>query len=286
MTSVGNTVPAALQPLAAIEPVTSGDILGDVLSGVLSIAVSPAGAVVLLFLVLGLRRRLRGVTARKDPERRFSREQKAEILRRAGGRCEHHHPMYGRCPEQVQLEADHVHPHSRGGWTDVRNGQALCRRHNKAKWTHIPSNGELRRLARRRMSYFPSGAPVEVIRSAPRGVLPAPPPMVEPSVLMRPRPPALPRLVPPAPVRTIDPLIGQTQLRPFHPPRPVEVLMDGAWRPGLQQAWRREGDGWTAEVSWFAGYSIDGGRQVVTVPADRVRLPAPQQSRTSAVDGP
>jgi hypothetical protein len=260
--------------LAVEGPITASDILGDVLGSLVSLAMSPGGVVVLLLLVLGLGRRFRGFTAHMDPERRFSRAQKAEILRRAGGRCEHHHVLYGRCPEQARLEADHVHPHSRGGWTDIANGQALCRRHNKAKWTRVPSNRELRQLARRRASYFPPGIPAQVTRRTPKGTRVLPPPAPPLARLMA--PPIPHPTVPPARVHPRLPVLVHTQMRGFGPPRPVEVFLDGAWRPALQQAWRREGSAWTAEVSWFAGYSVNGGRQVATVPADRVRLPAPQ----------
>src|SRR5215218_3957724 len=159
---------------------------------------TPGGVFIVLLLVLSLSRRLRGVTAYKDPERRFSRAQKAETLRRAGGRCEHHHLLYGRCGEQVRLEADHVHPHSRGGWTDITNGQALCRRHNKAKWTRVPSNRELRQLARRRASYFPPGIPAQVTRRPPKGGHVAPPPAPPLTRLMAPS--IAHSTVPPAPV--------------------------------------------------------------------------------------
>ncbi|MGY1736338.1 HNH endonuclease [Geodermatophilus sp. SYSU D00684] len=106
----------------------------------------------------------------KDGIRRFSRADKTEILARAGNRCERHSVLYGRCPRTDALEADHVHPHSRGGWTAVSNGQALCRRHNKGKAARVPWGWELRRLARRRAAYFPPGVPTEVTRHRPRSV--------------------------------------------------------------------------------------------------------------------
>ncbi|MCZ2828491.1 HNH endonuclease signature motif containing protein [Modestobacter sp. VKM Ac-2986] len=101
---------------------------------------------------------------RRDPVRTYSRADKSLLLLRAGGRCEHHTPLIGRCEQTARLEADHVHPHSRGGSTTLANGQVLCRRHNKAKAARVPWNGELNRLARRRRSYAPPGLPVDVIR--------------------------------------------------------------------------------------------------------------------------
>ncbi|MGY1632229.1 HNH endonuclease [Geodermatophilus sp. SYSU D01186] len=100
----------------------------------------------------------------RDPQRRFSRPDRAEILARAGNRCEQHSWLYGRCRETESLQADHVHPHSRGGVTAIENGQALCRWHNKQKSARVPWNWELARLAKRRATYFPSDASRVVIR--------------------------------------------------------------------------------------------------------------------------
>jgi len=104
----------------------------------------------------------------RDAVRTFARTDKLAILSRAGGRCEHHSLLAGRCDETVGLEADHIHPHSRGGWTALANGQALCRRHNKAKAARVPWSWELNRLDRRRTDYFPLGMPTQVVRHRPR----------------------------------------------------------------------------------------------------------------------
>jgi 5-methylcytosine-specific restriction endonuclease McrA len=104
----------------------------------------------------------------RDATRTFSRAEKIAILSRAGGRCEQHSWVAGRCGETVGLEADHVHPHSRGGWTALANGQALCRRHNKAKAARVPWGWELDRLNRRRADYFPAGVATRVVRHRPR----------------------------------------------------------------------------------------------------------------------
>jgi hypothetical protein len=102
----------------------------------------------------------------RDPIRCFSRQEKAELLRRAGGRCERHGWISGRCRATTRLEADHVHPHSRGGWTNLSNGQALCKRHNRSKSAMIPFNWQLKRIANRRAAYFPAGVPGTVVRRA------------------------------------------------------------------------------------------------------------------------
>ncbi|MGY1741180.1 HNH endonuclease [Blastococcus sp. SYSU D01050] len=85
-------------------------------------------------------------------------------MARAGHRCEHHAWLFGRCTATQRLEADHVHPHSRGGATSLTNGQVLCRTHNSRKANRIPWTWELERLARRRQSYFPAGMSTVVHR--------------------------------------------------------------------------------------------------------------------------
>ena len=102
----------------------------------------------------------------KDPVRLFSGPARAEIFARAGRRCEQHSWLVGRCRETRRLQADHVHPHSRGGATAVQNGQALCGRHNSRKAASVPWDWQLARLARRRDSYFPAGIPRHVVRHA------------------------------------------------------------------------------------------------------------------------
>ncbi len=99
-----------------------------------------------------------------DQRRRFSGQQRVEIIARAGHRCEQYSWLSGRCGATEDLQADHVHPHSRGGATAIVNGQALCRRHNKRKSARVPWNWELDRLARRRAAYFPADIPRGVVR--------------------------------------------------------------------------------------------------------------------------
>ena len=71
----------------------------------------------------------------RDPVRCFSRSDKALLLAWSGHRCEHH-GLFGRCEATERLEADHIHPHSRGGWTRVSNG---VRGHEK-----VPTGGRIR----------------------------------------------------------------------------------------------------------------------------------------------
>jgi HNH endonuclease len=105
---------------------------------------------------------------RRDPIRRFSRTDKAILLARAGQQCERHGLLLGRRKQRERLEADHIHPHSRGGQTALANGQVLCRRHNLDKRASVPFNWQLRHIEKRRATSYPSDAPRTVSRYAPR----------------------------------------------------------------------------------------------------------------------
>jgi hypothetical protein len=63
-------------------------------------------------------------------------------------------------------------------------------------------------------------------------------------------------------------------VRRIDPPRAVEVEQDGQWWPGAQDAWVRWPDHtWRASVSFVAQHEWGAGKHVMSVPADRVRLP-------------
>ena len=123
-----------------------------------------------LVLCLVVARLVRGVHTAvhgwrpRDPQRLFAGADRRVLLARAGHRCEHHSWITGRCPVTERLQADHVHPHSRGGTTSLTNGQVLCGRHNGRKANRIPWTWELDRLARRRLAYFPPGMSTAVER--------------------------------------------------------------------------------------------------------------------------
>lgn len=101
---------------------------------------------------------------RFTPERRDRRDfrplERAEIIRRAGGRCEHIDPDGTRCPSihgpppHTILEADHVIPWAIGGPTRVTNAQALCRWHNGRKTDRVPTQDELAALYLARRDYY------------------------------------------------------------------------------------------------------------------------------------
>ncbi|MGC0250445.1 HNH endonuclease [Pseudactinotalea sp. Z1748] len=94
--------------------------------------------------------------APRDGQRLFDSAQRSLIKSRAGGRCEHKHPLWRRC-RSPGTQADHIYPHARGGATTLANGQSLCQMHNARKSAKVPSSLYLWRLQRRRRRYFPPG---------------------------------------------------------------------------------------------------------------------------------
>ena len=159
-------------PASGPDPTTTPDpahlILHGVTSGLWQAVTTtwwfgPALGLVLVMSVVRAVRALLYPRGRTDPVRCFSRSDKMAILARAGYRCEHH-GMFGRCRQTQNLEADHVHPHSRGGQTALANGQALCRTHNRAKRANVPFNRTLRTIERRRAAYFPESADPGITR--------------------------------------------------------------------------------------------------------------------------
>jgi Restriction endonuclease len=151
------------------------DIFGSVLHGLWhGVTASPVTVVMFGFVAaILLTEFVRNVIwfgTPNDALRLFSSADKRRILARAGYRCEHHGWITGRCRETEKLQADHVHPHSRGGQTAIANGQALCARHNRAKSARIPFNFQLRALEKRRAGYFPPDEPALVARRQRRQV--------------------------------------------------------------------------------------------------------------------
>ncbi len=60
--------------------------------------------------------------ALKDSQRSFDEAQRQVIYRRDGGKCQ----MCGRQCDWNDWEADHINPWSKGGKTEIENGQVLC----------------------------------------------------------------------------------------------------------------------------------------------------------------
>jgi hypothetical protein len=155
-------------PRTAVPGVPAGQILHSVWAGIWSTATGTPwiGALLAVVVIVGTVRFARSIihNGPRDPVRRFSRADKTIILYRAGGQCEHHYGIFGRCQATEKLEADHIHPHSRGGWTNISNGQALCKQHNREKRATVPFNRQLRALEKRRADYFPNSADGSVVR--------------------------------------------------------------------------------------------------------------------------
>ncbi len=148
------------------------DLVGPTLYGIWPVITSSpiilvAVCLLLLYVAVKIFRAIRWAPfamAPKDPQRRFGGSERALIMSWAGGRCESHGLLEGRCRATANLHVDHVHPHSKGGSTTVANGQVLCSRHNKAKAARIPFEWELRRIKKRRLAYYPSGVSGAVVR--------------------------------------------------------------------------------------------------------------------------
>lgn len=109
------------------------------------------GVVVIVSAVRGVRQ-LMYPPVRSTTPRRFSRADRAAIIARAGGKCEHYTRLFGRCRANAE-HADHVIPHSRGGATTVENGAALCAKHNRQKGATVPLQRTIRATERRRKTY-------------------------------------------------------------------------------------------------------------------------------------
>lgn len=73
----------------------------------------------------------------KDEQRAFSEAERIAIYRRDNGLCQmclaEGKPEREAVVSWSEYEADHVIPHSKGGQTEIFNGQVLCRVHNRRK---------------------------------------------------------------------------------------------------------------------------------------------------------
>ncbi len=118
-------------------------------------------ALCILSVVILVRSSGRGAT-QKDPQRNFTQSQRVEGFARARNQCEHFN-IFGRRCTNAPTHGDHHHPHSKGGATTLSNFVALCARHNLAKSSHVPGHFATRRLERRRQTYFPRDARVDIV---------------------------------------------------------------------------------------------------------------------------
>jgi 5-methylcytosine-specific restriction endonuclease McrA len=129
---------------------TAGAVLRQMFDGVLAAVALPATFIVGLVIVAAVMR-ARDVR-RRDPVRRFSRQQRREGMARAAGQCEMEAGFRRRCSRPAE-HGDHFYPWSKGGSTSLQNFVAACSRCNRAKGAQIPSPAQQERLERRRRTY-------------------------------------------------------------------------------------------------------------------------------------
>ncbi len=84
-----------------------------------------APAVLLLALTAATAVMLQRDLKRRDPVRRFTRQQRREGMSRAGGLCELEGRFRRRCSRPAE-HGDHFYPWSKGGATSMQNFVATC----------------------------------------------------------------------------------------------------------------------------------------------------------------
>ncbi|MEZ2392168.1 HNH endonuclease [bacterium RCC_150] len=150
---------AVMNTAVSARPTSVTDILQPKFNAVLAADVGPALLAVAL-VVIAVLIRSRDVR-RRDPLRRFTRQQRREGLERAAGRCEMEGIFHRRCSRQAE-HGDHFYPWSKGGATSLQNFVAACAPCNRVKSAKIPTPGQQRRLEQRRLEYFGAGERVHV----------------------------------------------------------------------------------------------------------------------------
>ncbi|MFJ6077059.1 HNH endonuclease [Pseudarthrobacter sp. NPDC092419] len=146
-------------PVAGPAPTTPAEVLRGLVDGVVAVAVLPGLVIVVLGIVAAVV--TAGDVRRRDPVRRFTRQQRREGMSRAGGLCELESGFGRRCARPAE-HGDHFYPWSKGGSTSLQNFVAACARCNRSKRAGIPSPAQQRRLERRRRDYLPSSSSVSV----------------------------------------------------------------------------------------------------------------------------
>lgn len=146
-------------PAGGIAPTTAAEVLHGLFDRVAAAAMAPG----LVIIALGITAAV--VTARdarrRDPLRRFTRQQRREGMARAGGQCELESGFGRRCTRPAE-HGDHFYPWSKGGSTSLQNFVAACARCNRSKRAGIPSPAQQRRLQQRRRGYVSETAAVSV----------------------------------------------------------------------------------------------------------------------------
>ncbi|TLM86026.1 HNH endonuclease [Pseudarthrobacter sp. NamE5] len=144
---------------AAARPSSVAEVLRGLVDNVVAAATLPAVFTVLVIIIAAIT--VARDVRRRDPVRRFTRQQRREGMARAGGQCEMEAGFRRRCSRPAE-HGDHFYPWSKGGSTRLQNFVAACARCNRAKGARIPSPGQQARLERRRRDYLPLESSVSV----------------------------------------------------------------------------------------------------------------------------
>lgn len=135
------------------------EVLRGMVDSVLAAVALPGAFLVVLFIVAAIIHS-RDV-GRRDPVRRFTRQQRREGMARAANLCEMEAGFRRRCSRPAE-HGDHFYPWSKGGSTSLQNFVAACAMCNRAKGARIPSPGQQERIERRRRDYVTPNGPVSV----------------------------------------------------------------------------------------------------------------------------
>ena len=157
--SVMTALTAKAAPVSGAGPSVAGEVLRGMFGRIVSSAALPLVVVVVLGIAAAV---ITGRDARRrDPVRRFTRQQRREGMARANGLCELEAGFGRRCGRPAE-HGDHFYPWSKGGSTSLHNFVAACARCNRAKRASIPSPGQQRRMERRRREHLPPSSSVSV----------------------------------------------------------------------------------------------------------------------------
>ncbi|WP_028266300.1 HNH endonuclease [Arthrobacter sp. MA-N2] len=141
---------AVAHPGSNQRPTSAIDVMRPMFNAVLAAASTP-GLLIIAVVVVAIIIRGRDLR-RRDPLRRFTRQQRQEGMARANGQCEMETGFRRRCSRPAE-HGDHFYPWSKGGATSLQNFVAACSRCNRAKGAQIPSPSQQKRLERRRLGY-------------------------------------------------------------------------------------------------------------------------------------
>lgn len=147
------------QPRAGEGASSAAEVLQGMVDALIA-AVTLPGAFAVVLIIVAAVINARDVR-RRDPARRFTRQQRREGMARAGGQCEMEAGFRRRCSRSAE-HGDHFYPWSKGGSTSLQNFVAACARCNRAKGARIPSPGQQERLERRRRDYPAPSSSVSV----------------------------------------------------------------------------------------------------------------------------